>query len=78
MRMIGVISYSVYLTHFFYILANFPEIKVFTRAGTDPLVTHFSSLPAAPIWYLPILFVPGALFWGAVSFVLAERPGIQK
>jgi peptidoglycan/LPS O-acetylase OafA/YrhL len=76
LRMIGVISYSVYITHFFYIKANFPEIHLFTQAGTEEMYKHFTTLPQAPAWYLPFLFFPGALFWGAVSFILIERPGM--
>jgi peptidoglycan/LPS O-acetylase OafA/YrhL len=74
LRFLGVISYSVYLIQFFYIRANFPEINLFTQAGT--LTQHFQQLTPLPVWYLPIVFFPGVLFWGAVSFLLVERPGI--
>ena len=77
LRMLGVISYSVYITHFFYILANVPEIGLLTRAGTPPMYQHFSQMPSYPGWYLPLVFFPGALFWGLVSFLFVERPGIQ-
>jgi peptidoglycan/LPS O-acetylase OafA/YrhL len=76
LRLLGVISYSVYITHFFYIRANFPEIALFSQAGTDPLYQHFKTLAPFPAWYLPLVFFPGVLFWGAASFVLVERPGI--
>jgi peptidoglycan/LPS O-acetylase OafA/YrhL len=75
-RVIGSISYSVYITHFFYIRANFPEIELFSQAG-NPLYQHFAQLPQYPAWYLPLVFFPGVLFWGAVSFLLIERPGMQ-
>jgi peptidoglycan/LPS O-acetylase OafA/YrhL len=77
LRLLGTISYSVYVTHFFYILANFPELGLFTNAGTDPMVKHFTSLPLMPAWYLPLIFFPGTLTWGLVSFVLVERPGMR-
>jgi peptidoglycan/LPS O-acetylase OafA/YrhL len=76
LRLLGVISYSVYITHFFYIRANFPEITLFSQAGTDALYQHFKTLAPFPAWYLPLVFFPGVLFWGAASFVLVERPGV--
>jgi peptidoglycan/LPS O-acetylase OafA/YrhL len=76
LRILGVISYSVYITHFFYIRANFPEIALFTQAGTAPLYQHFQQIAPFPAWYLPLVFFPGVLFWGAISFLLIERPGI--
>jgi peptidoglycan/LPS O-acetylase OafA/YrhL len=77
LRIVGVISYSVYITHFFYIRANFPEIVLFTKAGTPPLTQYFTGLAPFPAWYLPLVFFPGILFWGSVSFLLIERPGIR-
>jgi peptidoglycan/LPS O-acetylase OafA/YrhL len=77
LRFIGVISYSVYITHFFYILANFPELKLFTLAGKPVMYAHFQTLPAYPDWFLPFVFFPGVMFWGAVSFLLVERPGMR-
>jgi|SRR5579872_268063 len=76
LRLLGVISYSVYVIHFFYIRANFPEITLFSQAGSDPLYQHFKTIAPFPALYLPLLFFPGVLFWGAVSFILVERPGI--
>jgi peptidoglycan/LPS O-acetylase OafA/YrhL len=76
-RLLGVISYSVYIIHFFYIYANFPELGSFSRAGTSPMFQHFESLPRMPAWYLPVLFFPGIFFWSVITFLLVERPGIQ-
>jgi peptidoglycan/LPS O-acetylase OafA/YrhL len=77
LQMVGVISYSVYVTQFFYIYANVPEIGLFTRAGTQPMYEHFLQMPSYPAWYLPLVFFPGALFWGVVSYLLVERPGMM-
>jgi peptidoglycan/LPS O-acetylase OafA/YrhL len=77
LQILGVISYSVYVTQFFYIYANVPELGLFTRAGTPPMYQHFSQMPSYAGWYLPLVFFPGALFWGAVSFLVVERPGIK-
>lgn len=76
-RLLGVISYSVYIIHFFYIYANFPELGSFSRAGTPPMFQHLESLPRMPAWYLPVLFFPGIFFWSVITFLLVERPGIQ-
>lgn len=77
LRLLGVISYSVYIVHFFYIYANFPELGSFSRAGTPQMFQHFESLPKMPAWYLPVLFFPGIFFWSIITFLLVERPGIQ-
>src|SRR5262245_24983403 len=76
-RLLGIISYSVYIIHFFYIYANFPELGSFARAGTPPMFQHFELLPRMPAWYLPVLFFPGIFFWSVITFLLVERPGIQ-
>jgi peptidoglycan/LPS O-acetylase OafA/YrhL len=76
LRLLGVISYSVYVIHFFYIRANFSEITLFSQLGTDAMYQHFKTIAPFPTLYLPLLFFPGVLFWGAVSFILVERPGI--
>jgi len=77
LRIIGVISYSVYLTHFFYIRASFPAIERFTQAGTQPVYDVLAAMPQTPSWYLPFVFFPGILTWGALCFLLVERPGMQ-
>jgi hypothetical protein len=47
------------------------------QAGTPPLTQHFIGLAPLPAWYLPLVFFPGILFWGCVSFLLIERPGLR-
>jgi len=77
LRILGVISYSVYITQFFYIQANFPEIELFKQAGTQQMYQHFLTVRSFPAWYMPFLFFPGLLFWGAISFLLIESPGMR-
>jgi peptidoglycan/LPS O-acetylase OafA/YrhL len=77
LRLLGVISYSVYVTHFFYILAVFPEIGLLGNAGNPDMYEHFRSLPPMPGWYMPLLVFPGVFFWGLISFLVVERPGIR-
>lgn len=77
LRILGVISYSVYITQFFYIQANFPVITLFSQAGTQEMYRHFLTVQSFPAWYMPFVFFPGLLFWGGVSFILVERPGMR-
>jgi peptidoglycan/LPS O-acetylase OafA/YrhL len=77
LRMLGTISYSVYVIHFFYILISFPKLGLFSRAGHPESTAYFQTLQAMPNWYLPLIFFPGILFWGLISYVLVERPGIM-
>lgn len=77
LRFLGVISYSVYIIQFFYIKANFPIINLFTELGNDPMYQKFKQFPVMPGWYLPLIFLPGLLFWGSMCFLLIERPGIR-
>lgn len=77
LRLIGNSSYSLYITHFFYILANFPELQRFANASTPPMYEHFKTLAPMPGWYMPFVFFPGCITWAIVSYVLVERPGIQ-
>lgn len=74
LRILGVISYSVYIIHPFFILANFPEIGVIGREVDH---TKLETMALMTSWYLPLVFLPGILFWGVVSFLLVERPGIN-
>lgn len=77
LRALGSISYSIYIIQFFYVLANFPELQRFANAGTPEMLAHFQSMSPMPWWYLPFVFLPGVLFWGLISFLLVERPGMQ-
>ncbi|OQA34728.1 MAG: Acyltransferase family protein [Betaproteobacteria bacterium ADurb.Bin341] len=77
LRLIGVISYSVYITQFVYIGINFSEINLFTQIGTVAIKPHLTNLTTMPKWYLPLVFFPGILFWGAVSFLLVEKPALR-
>lgn len=72
LRLLGLVSYSLYVTHPIYILANFPGMQGFSQN-----VEFFGTFERMPWWYLPIIFVPGAIFWAIVSYVLIEKPGIS-
>lgn len=72
-RFIGVVSYSVFIVHPFYLMTNFPEL-VLRKVGTQ--TEYFKTLEAMPDWYLPFVFVPGIFAWAAVTFLLIERPAL--
>jgi peptidoglycan/LPS O-acetylase OafA/YrhL len=77
LRILGVISYSVYIMHFFYLKVVFAQITLFSILGTPEMKAVWDTLPSYPSWYLPIVIFPGVLFWGLISFLLIERPGIR-
>jgi peptidoglycan/LPS O-acetylase OafA/YrhL len=72
LRVLGAISYSLFLIHPFYLLANFPELGVLSEFRVFPTKDL-----SAPIWYLPLVFFPGVVAWSIVVFLLIERPGIK-
>lgn len=73
LRFIGVVSYSVFIVHPFYLMVNFPDL-VLRKVGTQTELwkTH----EAMPDWYLLFLFAPGIFAWAAITFVLIERPAL--
>lgn len=75
LRLLGTISYSVFIGHMFFILANFPCIGL----ANKPLLAMSAKLPPGGYspWFLPGVMVPGMLFWGLVCFLLIEYPGMQ-
>ena len=72
-RFVGVISYSVFIVHPFYLMVNFPEL-VLRKVGTQ--TEYFKTVEAMPDWYMPLLFAPGIFAWAAVTFLLIERPAL--
>jgi peptidoglycan/LPS O-acetylase OafA/YrhL len=74
-RVLGSISYSLFLIHPFFILAVFPKFD-FSKAGQVQAL--IDAAPAAPAWYAPFVMFPGALAWAIVCFVLVERPFLLR
>jgi peptidoglycan/LPS O-acetylase OafA/YrhL len=73
LRFIGVVSYSVFIVHPFYLMVNFPEL-VLHKVGQQ--TAYFQTLEAMPAWYLFFVFAPGIFAWAAATFVLIERPAL--
>ncbi len=71
LRLFGMVSYSLYVTHLFFLQANYPDWRVLTQN-----LEFFGQFEPMPFWYLPVVFLPGMLFWAIVCYVAVERPGI--
>lgn len=71
LRVLGAVSYSLFLLHPFFILAVFPAFRFDQASQLQNLVD-----PAlrAPAWYAPFVMLPGAIAWAMVCFVCIERP----
>jgi peptidoglycan/LPS O-acetylase OafA/YrhL len=76
LQLLGVISYSLYVVHIFFILANFPMLGRFVQFGSQENHQQMLALPQMPVWYLPFVIFPGMLAWALATHVLIERPGI--
>lgn len=74
-RVLGAVSYSLFLIHPFFILAVFPKFD-FSKAGQVQALME--AAPAAPAWYAPFVMFPGALAWAIICFVLVERPFLLR
>jgi peptidoglycan/LPS O-acetylase OafA/YrhL len=70
-RVLGAVSYSLFLTHPFFILAVFPKFKF---AGAGQVQNLIDPVVYAPAWYAPAIMFPGALAWAIVCFLAIEKP----
>jgi peptidoglycan/LPS O-acetylase OafA/YrhL len=73
LRFIGIISYSVFILHLFYVALLYPDISFY---GAPPTAL-FQAMPRMPSWYLPMVVLPGLFLWAAVAYLLIEKPMIQ-
>lgn len=75
LRVLGVVSFSLFLLHPFFILAVFPTFVFANVPQVQGLVT-----PAvlAPAWYAPFVMFPGAVAWAIACFLIVERPFLQR
>ena len=76
LKIMGVTSYSVFIIHPYFMIANFPLIGNLAASAQHPPAA-FASLEIMPSWYLPMVILPRTWFWGLVCFLLVERPGMQ-
>ena len=73
LRLLGAISYSVFIWHSLIIVASFP--LRFDGKGGYQIVA-----PIAPmsLWAIPLVMIPAVLFWATISFVFIEKPFLAK
>jgi peptidoglycan/LPS O-acetylase OafA/YrhL len=76
-KIMGVTSYSVFIIHPYFMMANFPTIGNLVASASSPRHDLFAAYIAAPSWSLPFVFLPGVWFWGFVCFLSIERPGMR-
>jgi len=72
LRFVGVISYSVFVLHLFFVKIMVPETSFYGTPDTAFLTT----LPTMPGWFLPLVYLPGLLFWSALTFLIIEKPAM--
>lgn len=75
LKMLGAISFSVFITHRFLIYYNFP---ITLRLEHDPSLRFAANHAVAPMpgWYIPLVLIPAVLAVALICFWLVERPGI--
>ena len=71
LRILGIVSYSVFMWHGLLILADFPI--TFDGHGQVNAIAPMPS-PGAPFWMLFAVVVPAVFACGIVSFLCIERP----
>lgn len=75
LRVLGAVSYSLFLLHPFFILAVFPKFNFAMAGRVQKLI---EPMVYAPPWYAPAIMFPGALAWAIVCFLLVERPFLLR
>ena len=73
LHFLGVISYSVFMWHSFIIVAAFP---ITFDGKSAPLLLN--TIPKIPALVMPLIILPALLFWSTVSFLLIERPFLER
>ncbi len=75
LRFLGVISYSVYLTHMIF-FAGYLAFPFFVDNGKRTVRSSCSNRYVAEMVFA-LSFLAGVLFWSFVSYMFVERPGIM-
>lgn len=76
MRILGTISYSVFMLHPIFIYFCFPPAVLGNNAQGKELLMQ--TLPVATGWYLPLVFMPGIFFWSIISYIAIELPFLRR
>jgi peptidoglycan/LPS O-acetylase OafA/YrhL len=78
LRVLGLISYSVYLLHPIYLMLNFPEMQNIAHIGSSVLIEQFETQQKLPNGYFWGIFVVGLIPWALVSYWLIEQPFLKR
>ena len=73
LRVLGTISYSLFMWHSFLIVANFPV--TFGGVG-NPILTGLT--PSLSAWQMPFIVIPALISSATISYLLIERPFLLK
>jgi peptidoglycan/LPS O-acetylase OafA/YrhL len=71
LRIIGNISYSLFILHLVYLYLLFPEIDN-KLVGAGPEIVK--SVKPVAAWFMPLVLAPAQLVMAMASFVLVEKP----
>ncbi|EFL89544.1 putative acyltransferase 3 [Ahrensia sp. R2A130] len=74
LRYLGVISYSVFLIHPFYMVANFPGLDLINFQSQ---VEMWKEWPTMPSWFFFFVYLTGLLIWSTMVFLLVEKPALK-
>ncbi len=69
LKMLGAISYSIFLVHPIFIFASMNVAPNFDR-----ITKIVCPLPMMPLWLIPFVFVPAMITVSASTFIMFERP----
>ncbi len=72
LRILGTVSYSVFMLHPIFLYFCFPLQGLGENAAGRALLRE--TLPMVAPWYLPLVFLPGIIFWAILSYLFIERP----
>jgi peptidoglycan/LPS O-acetylase OafA/YrhL len=77
-RILGAISYSIFVWHGFIVCADFP-LHFDTRGQIlEDMPGGLQTWPVAPYWLALVVPVPAVVFWAVLSFILIERPFLLR
>jgi peptidoglycan/LPS O-acetylase OafA/YrhL len=77
-RVLGAISYSIFVWHGFIVAADFP-LHFDTRGQIlEEVPGELQAWPVAPYWLALVVPVPAVIFWAVLSFMLIERPFLLR
>lgn len=75
-RILGIVSYSLFVLHPFYLYANFHPLGLVAQNLTQDSFT--STSPTMPFAYFVLIFIPGMIFIAMLGYIFIERPFLAR